>query len=124
MPEQSLTLLEALDRTPPVLARGMAVVRSKGHNGHVVRRKPMTQLLSESGLPRRTFQRLSYLPSWEDVSIGTASRFLMACGVNILKSKPTAEFLKGYGRHRLSFLTTRQRRKMDSVVREIRERRA
>lgn len=119
---KQMTLLAFLERTPPVMVRSMAVLRQKGHNGHVVQRKTMAALIAESGIPRRTFQRLSYLPSWGSVPIDVASRFCAACGVDILKPKPTATFLRGgYNRHRFAFLTTRQRRKIDTVVKQIRE---
>lgn len=120
MPHQIKTLLQFLDRTPPVMVRTAAVQHKKGHNGYQPKRKTMAQLIADSGVPRRTFQRIMYAPSWEPW-VGVISRCIAACGVDITKPKPLCGFIKGYGKHRLSHLTTRQKKKADSVVKQIKE---
>lgn len=120
MPKPITTLLEFLDRTPPVMVRVAAVQHKKGHNGYRPKRKTMAELIAASGVPRRTFQRIMYAPSWEPW-VGTISRCIAACEVDITKPKPLSGFLKGYAKHRLSHLTTRQKKKTDSVVRQIKE---
>lgn len=80
------TLLEKLDQFPPFLIRLCA---RRG-------RKAMTdrQLAAASGLSTNTVFRISHRSSWESISIGAASRFITASGVDILRPRRLKEFVK------------------------------
>jgi hypothetical protein len=69
-----MSLLEHLDRFNPILCRMLA--RKNGH------RIKVDDLAAAVGVTRRTIIRLSKQKSWNGVSVGTASRFMSACGID------------------------------------------
>lgn len=116
------TLLEYMNRTPPLAVRAAAVRHVRGGaDGPRVTRKPLTDLLEASGIPRRTFQRLAYKADWTGVPVEVASAFCAACGVDLLKRRPLYEFFRKHQNKKFSFLTTRQRKAMDVVAGKMRK---
>lgn len=114
------TLLEYMNRTPPLAVRAAAVRHVRGGaDGPRVTRKPLTDLLEASGIPRRTFQRLSYKLDWTGVPVDVASAFCAACGVNLLAKQPLYQFFRAHKLKKLNFLTTRQRLAMDKAVKSL-----
>lgn len=100
------TLLSRLDRTPPPVCRIAAIKR--GCDGKT-RRKIIAELSALSGVPARTIINILYLPSWESVKIGTASRISDACGVKLWIGNPMGKFFKTLGEGDGDYLTKPQR---------------
>ncbi len=76
-----MTLIQYLDRFPPVLCRLLA--RKK----HGLRPMTNCNIAFVSGLSLRTVARLSQLRSWRGVTIDVIQKFSMACGVNLVGNK-------------------------------------
>lgn len=75
--------------------------------------KEISQL---SGIPVRTVQKIAYQASWEGISIGVASRFAFACGVNLLAKKPERKFLSQRFKRGLSIFKKSQRAAFDRAA--------
>ena len=81
-----MLLLEKINRMPPFLCRLMA--RWKG-------RSPSNKQLSESsGIPITTVRRLCLKKSWDDVPVGIAQKFGMACGVDLMRQTRSLDYFK------------------------------
>jgi hypothetical protein len=81
-----MLLLEKIDRMPPFLCRLMA--RWKG-------KSPSNKQLSElSGIPLTTLRRLCQKKSWDDVPVGLAQKFSMACGVDLMRQTRSLDYFK------------------------------
>lgn len=104
--QKQQTLLSRLDRTPPLACRIAAIKR--GGDG-TLRRKIIAELSALSGLPARTIINILYLPSWEGVKVGTASRIADACGVKLWTGNPMGKFFKALSEGDASYLTKAQR---------------
>lgn len=114
------TILSYLNRTPPLAVRAAAIQHIRGGpDGDRVKRIPLRVLLKASGVPRRTFQRLSYKLDWTGVPVDVASAFCAACGVNLLAKQPLYQFFRAHKLKKLNFLTTRQRLAMDKAVKRF-----
>lgn len=119
MPKLTENRLAHFNRTPPIAVRAAAVKHKQGGpKGTRVERIPMEELLASSGIPRRTFQKLSYRTDWNGVPVDIMCSFCAACGVDIIQKRPLYEFLRQHGKKKLSFLTTRQRLAMDEAIRK------
>jgi len=70
-----LTLLEHLDRIPPFFCLALA-------GGHNKIRPRLSEIVRESGLNKRTFQRISRRISWAGVKVCQVDKFSAACGVS------------------------------------------
>ena len=113
------TLSERGCEAPPILVRMAAFQRRRGHYGSKLKRKLMAELIAQSGLPRRTFQRIAYSQSWDKIPFASVSKFAAACGVDLLRKNPVKDVKELIVKHGLNHLTTRQRRKADAVVRAM-----
>lgn len=69
-----------------------------------------------SGIPIRTIQSISYRSTWAGISVDVASRFALACGVNILAKKPESEFLKQRFKQGLKIFKKSQLRAFDRAA--------
>lgn len=114
--------LAKFNRTPPVAVRAYAIRGKKGGPpGDRVERIPLNELVEKSGISRRRFQQLSYLTSWENVTVGDMCAFSIACGVDISKKNPLYELNRKHGDKKLSFLTTRQKMAADRAIKRAKE---
>jgi hypothetical protein len=109
-----MTLLEMVDRFPPILCRYLA----RRKNGH----KPMSvrELSEASGISKSQVANLSLKPTWSGVPIDTVVRFSLACGVDLMRPRDARRYLKTARKAHLRNATPRQRQffqKMFSVKR-------
>jgi hypothetical protein len=84
--DRNATLIEFLDRCPPVMARFMAYHSGRGKKTKL---KTIDEISRESGLSKRMVQRLAFKPNWSGVKADVASQFLVGCEVNILVNCPS-----------------------------------
>lgn len=73
-----LSLLEKINQMPPSRCRLLA------RKNHGRRLMSVSDLMSASGLSRKTVIRLSRLNRWDRVPLATAERFARACNVDLL----------------------------------------
>jgi len=92
-----------LDQCPPFLAYALA----RSGTGSNLRRPTLEELVKQSGLPERTFIRVSQKLTWAAVKIETARAFLVACNVDPWVMKDQRKFLKAHA-DRLPHLSERQ----------------
>lgn len=80
------SLLERLDRTPPVICRCLA--RRDG------RALTSAELAKATGLTEHWINRLSRRKSWAGIKIVVADKLLAACGVDPFNLKRQLEYLR------------------------------
>lgn len=80
------SLLSHLDLFPPYL------IRLTARRG----RRAMTdrEISAESGLSTNTVCRISHCQSWSHISVGVASKFIEACGVDVMRPRRLKEYVK------------------------------
>jgi len=87
MPRQKAqNLLATIDELPPFAVYALA--RRRGT------RPTLKQLVAASGLPQRTFTRISRKLSWASVQAGRIEAFCKACGVNLLAQGKHRDFVR------------------------------
>ena len=74
------SFLDFCDKLAPCIVRAMAIKR----NGRKTRLKSAFEIAADSGLPPRTVQRIGSARSWTNIRLGTASKFLHGCGVDMI----------------------------------------
>ncbi len=108
-------LLDWLDAVPPWKCRAAAVKKDLRTRQTI--RIPAVELSQMSGIPLRTISRISYLKSWDSVSIKVASAFAFACGVNLITSHPLEQYVRVRFKKGLPFFMKKQRDAMDRAAR-------
>jgi hypothetical protein len=68
-----------------------------------------TEIAERSGLPPRTVQRIASAKSWDGIKLGTASKFLAGCGVDIVKRDWLAGFIEKYADANFDYMSTKQK---------------
>ena len=106
------SLLDWADEMPPFLCRAMAVKTGKGRR---TRRIPVAELIANSGIKTRRFKYLCKRLSWEDVTVGDMSRFLMACNVDMMHRSTHYDFFRVHVKSKMPFLTRLQRQNFDKL---------
>lgn len=101
------TFLDFCDKLSPCLVRAMAMV-AVGRKG---RKRLLThfEIAAKSGLPPRTVQRLASAKSWNNVKIGTASKFLEGCGVDIVKREGLENFITEFADQDMPHMDSKQK---------------
>lgn len=120
-PEENL--LKFLDSTCPAMVRIMSIESGKGRKPRL---KPLMSIVKDSGLSRRTVQRLALEPTWKGIKVGVASQFIEGAGVNILhNNRPQSSdekrmtryyFYRHYIEKDLPHLTQRQRERFYALM--------
>ena len=82
------TLSDRLAKVPPFLC---AMWASCPKHGGMTRR----QIASKSGLSLRMVERLSASVVWDGVDVEAASRYAMACGVDLFRPSRMMKYLRG-----------------------------
>lgn len=108
--------LEQQDRVPPFVCRMMAMRLWHGCESKKVRRLTLKQLVTKSGIPARSFQRISGLHSWEGVGPELVDAFTLACGVNLMDKDPCKTFREKFCNAGLDCFTKAQRKFFDKVT--------
>lgn len=106
-----LAQFKKLKQCPPFLAYALAR-KGTGKNLH---RPTLEQLVKLSGMPERTFVRLSQKTDWEGVKIGAAESFLAACNVDPWVMKEQRKFLKLHAND-MPHLSKRQHRILNQRI--------
>lgn len=88
MASKPKTLLEFLDMMPPCLVRAMAMKAG--------RLKTNEEVVVDSGLSTRTMQRIIKSKSWAEIRVGTISKFLKGCSVDIVNREGIERFITDY----------------------------
>lgn len=109
-----VTLLEWMNRVPPWKCRAMAVRKDRSRKATV--KITIPELVRLSGIPARSFTKLSYRKDWAGVNIDVASRFAYACGVNVLAKKPESRFIERNFKPGLPYFNKRQRKAFDRAA--------
>jgi hypothetical protein len=94
-----VNLLDEANGLPPVACRAFPKrVNGKGVRGHGrnAKIKSEAELVKDSGLSRRTVQRIVWRGSWDGIKFDVASKFLFACGVNIFSKQEREYFARLY----------------------------
>jgi hypothetical protein len=120
MPEPSKeTLAEFMAQIPPALCHALAVKRSprvKVGRGRRSKLKTVDEIVAVSGLSRRTVTRLCWMPSWDRVDIGVASRFIQGCGVDIFHQSFRHYFIEKNWDRDLPHLLESHRQRLKKVL--------
>lgn len=109
-------LLKFMDRVPPCLVRNMGVIYVLRDGVRRGRLKPIRMIVEDSGLPRRTVQRLSNLDSWKNVTVGIADKFLKGCGVDVLHRDDMRRFIANYADNDFQHLTECERARLYKIM--------
>lgn len=109
-------LLSTLDRVPPNICRMFAVRMWHGCEEKTIKRLRVAELVAKSGIPRRSFLRISRMKTWSQVKTGTADRFAMSCGVDLLHKEPFGRFIRKLYRPGLPYFTKAQREFFDKAI--------
>lgn len=91
-----MTLLDKLDRIPPMLFRILAA-----KNGVAL---GPDEIAARSGLSRSTVQRTSTLKTWAGVRLEVAEKFVMGCGYSLNNYKEPLRRLRVVQTHGVSAL--------------------
>lgn len=83
-----MKLRDLLNALPPAFCRYVARTKN-GWRGLTT-----SELEAMSGLSPTTIKELSYRVSWDNVTIGVATKFMEACGVNPLAARAQRQFVK------------------------------
>lgn len=82
--------LNFFDRIPPAVCRAMAIWLME-RNGE---KTTGENLAKKSGIPLRSFRRLSYTSSFKNTRLSTVSKFIEASGVDYTDEQQMAEFAR------------------------------
>jgi hypothetical protein len=114
------TLAEFMAKVPPVLCRALAVVHSVPgvtSCGSPTRLKTMDELVRDcGGLSRRTIERLVWKPTWDNVNVGVASKFIEGCGVDIFHQSFSHYFIEKCWDRDLPHLSESHRQRLKKVL--------
>lgn len=113
-PKIETTLLEFVNRTPPILVWAMASKKSRGHRS---KHKSLTEIVTDSQLPRRTVQRIIYRDTWAGIKLETASKFIKGCGVDIFDKQAIYDFIVHQADKNFPHLNKSQHRRLFEVMR-------
>lgn len=118
--------LTLMNRVPPFQCRMVAVrlwrgrertklAPSKRRACYKIRRIPVAELVRKSGIPRRSFIRISRFKNWNRVPAEIILAFSKACDVDLLARNPLQDFLKRKYVPGLPYFTAKQRKFFDKM---------
>lgn len=108
-------MVEKLNRFPPFLCRYVARDKT-GRRGLSNR-----QIAMKAGLTKSTVDRLARKHTWNGLRIDTIEAFSKACGVDLLHPSRQIDFLKRRKRKHARALPPSQRRYLQKIVQEGRQ---
>ena len=111
--EIELSLLEYVELMPPILIRACAVITGSGKEPEL---KSLEAVVADSGLPRRTVQRLIYRKTWSGVKLDVGSKFISGCGLNILKKKEIEKTILYWAKKDFPYLSPAHKARLFAAI--------